>query len=225
MGVIRHRSDPAAHSSAATRARACDLPSMEARGEIDTVTAKRVGDLVMATALLIITAPVFAVVTLAQRIEGTPVLWRSPRLGRGARRFDLLSFRTMDEQPIIDADARFTRTGRFLRNYSLDHLPTLVNVLRGDMSLIGPRPTEPDRVDLHDTRWQRVLSVRPGMVSYAIIHLARTYNTAPAEQRLALEMAYVDQAGLIVDLRLLIQAAVSLVRSRGNIKARGHPAD
>lgn len=68
------------------------------------------------------------------------MLWRSPRLGFGGRRFDLLSFRTMRDDPGGDVQTRLTRTGRVLRNYSLDHLPTLLNVLRGDMSVVGPRP-------------------------------------------------------------------------------------
>jgi lipopolysaccharide/colanic/teichoic acid biosynthesis glycosyltransferase len=172
-------------------------------------------DVVTAGLLLAVTAPVLAVVALAQRVEGVAVLWRSPRVGRGGRRFDLLSFRTMRD------GGGLSRTGRVLRDVSLDHLPTLVNVLRGDMSLVGPRPTEPDRVDLADECWQRALSVRPGLVSYAIVRLARPYNTAPARERLALEVAYVERAALGFDLRLVGRAVVSAVRSRGNIKARG----
>lgn len=180
------------------------------------MSARRVCDVVAAGALLAVTTPVFAVVALAQRVEGVPVLWRSPRLGRAGRPFDLLSFRTMR-----DPAAGLTRTGRLLRGVSLDHLPNLVNVLRGDMSLIGPRPTEPNRADLRDERWHRVLSVRPGLVSYAIVQLARAYNGTPAERRLELEVAYVERAGLGFDLRLAGRAAVSVLRSRGNIKARG----
>jgi len=187
------------------------------------MTVKRAGDLVTAGVLLVVTVPVFVVVALAQRKEGMPVLWRSPRLGRHGRRFDLLSFCTMRATPADDVDARLTRTGRVLRDYSLDHLPTLINVLRGDMSLVGPRPTEPDRIDLRDASWQRVLSTRPGMISYAILRLARDYNAAPAQERLALEVSYVDHASLALDVRLLVRAVVTALRSRGNVKARGRP--
>jgi lipopolysaccharide/colanic/teichoic acid biosynthesis glycosyltransferase len=173
--------------------------------------------------MLIVTAPLFATVALAQRLEGVPVLWRSPRVGRGGQPFDLLSFRTMRDLPTDNVDARLTRTGRVLRNYSLDHLPTLINVVRGDMAFVGPRPTETDRVDLDDPRWRRLLTVRPGLVSSAIVCLASTYPAASAERRLAYEVAYVDSASVTGDLRLLGQALLSLVRSRGNIKARGRP--
>jgi lipopolysaccharide/colanic/teichoic acid biosynthesis glycosyltransferase len=188
------------------------------------MTVKRTADAVAAAVLLTVTAPVFATVAVAQRMEGLPVLWRSRRLGREGRAFDLLSFRTMRDQPADDVDARLTRTGRILRNYSLDHLPTLINVFRGDMSLVGPRPTEPSRVDLHDPRWQRVLTVRPGLVSYAILHRACMYNATPAEERLALELNYVDHATVALDFRLLIRAAAATLQSRGNVKARGRPA-
>jgi lipopolysaccharide/colanic/teichoic acid biosynthesis glycosyltransferase len=187
------------------------------------MTVRRACDFVTAGVLLAMTLPVFGVVALAQRKEGMPVLWRSPRLGRHGRRFDLLSFCTMRATPADNVDARLTRTGRVLRNYSLDHLPTLINVLRGDMSLVGPRPTEPDRIDLRDASWQRVLSMRPGMVSYAILRLARAYNTTPAEERLALEVDYVEHANLALDARLLTRAVVATLHSRGNIKARGRP--
>ena len=97
----------------------------------------------------------------------------------------------------------------------------LVNVVRGEMSLVGPRPTELDRVDLKDPRWQRVLSVRPGIVSYAVLCLASAYNHTSADERLELEAAYVNRAGVGFDLGLLARAAIALVRSHGNIKARG----
>jgi lipopolysaccharide/colanic/teichoic acid biosynthesis glycosyltransferase len=187
------------------------------------MTVKRAADVVTAGLLLAVTLPVFGIVALAQRIEGMPVLWRSPRLGRRGRRFDLLSFCTMRPTAAGTVDARLARTGRVLRDYSLDHLPTLVNVLRGDMSIVGPRPTEPDRADLADASWQRVLSVRPGMISYAVIRLARGYNAAPAEERLALEISYVAHAGIVFDSRLLVRAVVATLRSRGNVKARGRP--
>ena len=83
----------------------------------------------------------------------------SPRVGRGGRRFDLLSFRAIHNLPTTDVDARRTRTGRVLREYSLGHLPMLLNVMRGDMGIVGPRPTEPDRVDPRDPYWRRVLSM------------------------------------------------------------------
>jgi lipopolysaccharide/colanic/teichoic acid biosynthesis glycosyltransferase len=123
----------------------------------------------------------------------------------------------MRDEPAQDGPSRLTPVGRFPRNYSLDHLPMLVNVVRGDMSLIGPRPTEPERVDLNDADWQRVLSVRPGMISYAVLRLARTYNDSSPQQRLRLEATYVERAGLGFDVRLLARAVGAVFRSRGNV--------
>jgi lipopolysaccharide/colanic/teichoic acid biosynthesis glycosyltransferase len=116
-------------------------------------------------------------------------------------------------------DGRLTPTGRVLRRYSLDHLPMLVNVLRGDLALVGPPPTEPDRIDLTDQRWQAGLSVRPGLVSAAIVRLRDRYNHTPADQRLALELEYVQRAGPRSDRQLLREAARAFVSSRGNVKA------
>jgi lipopolysaccharide/colanic/teichoic acid biosynthesis glycosyltransferase len=182
------------------------------------VTGKRALDVVAAGAVLLVAAPVFALVALAQVASGVPVLWRSPRVGMNGQTFALLSFRTMREP------GRRTRVGRVLRNVSLDHLPNLINVVRGDMSLVGPRPTEPERVDLRDPAWRHVLTVRPGVVSYAILSLARTYNSSSPQQRLRLEVAYVDQASLGFDVRLVLRAVGALLRSRGNVKTRGSPA-
>ena len=181
--------------------------------------AKRAFDVVVGSALLAGLSPVLAAGTVAQRIEGNPVLWRSPRVGRDGHAFELLMFRTMRD------GAELTRVGRAIRNRSLDHLPMLVNVVRGDLALVGPRPTEPERVDRTDPDWQRVLTVRPGLVSYAILCLGRTYNATDPAARLRLEAAYVRRAGLAFDLRLLARAAAATIRSGGNVKARGEPMD
>jgi lipopolysaccharide/colanic/teichoic acid biosynthesis glycosyltransferase len=138
----------------------------------------------------------------------------------------MLRFRTVDlavaaELPL---EQRLSRAGRWIRDVSLDDLPNLFNVLAGDMSLVGPRPTEPERVDLEDPTWQRVLSVRPGMVSYAILRLGREYNASPADLKLQLEQDYVDRQSVAYDLRLVRVALGALVRSRGNVKARGLPS-
>ena len=91
--------------------------------------------------------------------------------------FDMLRFRTMvDTSTHRTPDERLTPVGRFIRNYSLDELPLLLNVLRGDMSIIGPRPTEVTVVDQTDLAWQQILSVRPGVISYAVLGFAREFN-------------------------------------------------
>jgi lipopolysaccharide/colanic/teichoic acid biosynthesis glycosyltransferase len=138
----------------------------------------------------------------------------------------MLRFRTVDiNKPAhLSMDERMTRAGRFIRNYSIDDLPNLFNVLMGDMSIVGPRPTEPERVDLEDPGWQRILTLRPGLLSFAIHKLARQYNASSWELRNKLELEYVQNQSLAFDLQILREAARALVASKGNIKARGEPA-
>jgi lipopolysaccharide/colanic/teichoic acid biosynthesis glycosyltransferase len=187
---------------------------------------KRSIDLVGAILLLILASPLLAVIAIALRLEGYgPVLYRSPRIGRDGRPFSMLRFRTMLDTPAPrSAEQRLTPAGRLIRNISLDDLPNLVNVLRGEMSLVGPRPMEPERVDLSDPTWQHILSVRPGLVSFAILQLARRYNASDAAAKKALELRYVQRRSLGHDLALFRRALRALVASRGNIKARGAPA-
>ena len=189
--------------------------------------AKRAFD-VVGGAMLLLAAPIMLAVAIALRIEGRiPVFRRTPRLGKGGATFHMLSFSTMvggaDAAPGASPSDRQTAVGRFVRNYSLDHLPMLWHVVRGDMSLIGPRPMEPDRVDLTDPAWRRILSVRPGAASYAILRLARTYNRSPMAEKMRLELEYVDRHSLAFDVALFREVLRAKIASRGNIKARGEP--
>ena len=186
---------------------------------------KRLFDLIVATLLLIITAPLPAIITIVIKLDSRgPILYRRRCVGQNGQRFDLMRFRTMVETPAHrSGDERLTPVGRFIRNYSLDEFPILFNVLRGDMSIIGPRPTEPTFVDLADPAWQQILSVRPGVISYAILGLARNYNASSQPVRNRLELEYIQQQSTLFDLRVLRKTAQALVASRGNVKARGKP--
>lgn len=185
--------------------------------------SKRTIDIALASLALLLLGPLVATIVLALRIEHHgPVFYHSPRLGRGGRVFRLTRFRTMrDAPPDVSPQARLTPVGRFIRTYSLDDLPSLLHVLRGDLSLVGPRPMEPERVDLTDPDWQRILSVRPGYVSYAILTLASRYNASDMADRKRLELEYIQRQSLIFDLRLLAQSLVAQLRSRGNMKLHG----
>jgi lipopolysaccharide/colanic/teichoic acid biosynthesis glycosyltransferase len=116
-----------------------------------------------------------------------------------------------------------TPVGRFIRNYSLDHLPQLINVLRGEMSIVGPRPTEPERIDSGDPAWATILSVKPGLLSPAVLLLATRFNSARQYDRNTLELEYLRRRTFRSDLRLIADTFVAAARSRGNIKARGRP--
>jgi lipopolysaccharide/colanic/teichoic acid biosynthesis glycosyltransferase len=178
-------------------------------------------DVAAASLLLLLTAPAAGAVCLALRLEGRlPVFWRSRRLGRGGRPFRLLAFRTMVDDG-RSPEGRLTAAGHVVRRSSLDHLPMLVNVLRGDLSLVGPRPTEPGRVDPADPAWGRLVTVRPGLESYALLRLGRTSNPGPMALRQRLGLEYLARRSLRLDLRLCGVAVAALVVSRGNVKARG----
>lgn len=136
--------------------------------------------------------------------------------------FPLFRFRTMHIDP--DTEQRFTRVGRFLRNYSLDHLPQLFNLLRGDLTIIGPRPMEVDAVNLQEPAWQQYVQAKPGLINYAIFKLGKEWtpsrSTRP-ELNQELELQYQKQRSIASDAKLFLQALWKFMASRGNIKARG----
>ena len=179
---------------------------------------KRLLDVAGATAGLLLTAPALGVAALAiRREDGGPALFRQERVGRDGRPFTLLKLRTM----IVDAhtvgagyavdrgDSRITRTGEVLRRTSLDELPQLVNVLRGDMSLVGPRPTLQYQVDTYTPRQRRRLEVRPGLTGWAQLHgRARL----PWSERIELDVWYVEHRSLLLDLQILVRTVGVLLR-------------
>ena len=186
---------------------------------------KRLVDLSVARLLLIITAPLLAIIAIVIKVESHgPILYRRRCVGQNGQCFDLIRFRTIVETSAYrSVDEWLTPAGRFIRNYSLDELPILFNVLWGDMSIIGPRPTEPRFVDWADPAWQQILAVRPGVISYAILRLGRNYNASSQPLRNRLELEYIQQQSTLFDLRVLRKATQALVASRGNVKARGKP--
>ena len=186
---------------------------------------KRTFDILVAALLLLLLSPVLLAAMLALKVQAqTSVFNLSPRIGMHGKPFRLIRFKTMiDTTAPLSTKERLTKVGRFIRNYSIDDLPNLVNVLRGDMSLIGPRPTEPDRVDLSDPEWQQILSVRPGCFSYAVLVLTTTFNRSSPELKRKLELDYVQEQSFRYDLQLMRRVFQKLIVSRGNVKARGKP--
>jgi len=187
----------------------------------------RLLDVLVASLILIVTAPVLLVITFLIRCDSPgPIIYGSPRVGRNGKAFRLLRFRTVDlSKPAhLSMQERLSRVGSFIRNYSLDDLPNAFNVLKGELSLVGPRPTEPEMVDLNDPAWQKVLTVRPGYISWAILELASAYNASLWSLKLQLEEEYIQKKSLVFDVLVLRKAVRGLIASRGNIKARGVPS-
>ncbi|MFA1544451.1 sugar transferase [Actinomadura monticuli] len=188
--------------------------------------AKRALDLAVACVLLVVAAPLLAACALAVRVEGGPgVLFRQRRIGRGGEEFVLLKFRTLkpaDEQEsdtcwTVKNDARMGRVGRFLRNTSLDELPQLWNVVRGDMSLVGPRPERPHFVEQFARTCPGYMlrhRVQVGMTGWAQIHGFR--GDTSIELRARLDNHYIDHWSFTGDLRiLLLTARAMLCRDAG----------
>lgn len=185
---------------------------------------KRAIDVVVALGMLALLSPVMAVIALLVRVRlGRPVLFRQTRPGRDGVSFEIVKFRTMRDatdangEPLSDAE-RMTPLGRRLRSWSLDELPEFVNVLRGDMSLVGPRPLLPEYLDHYTPRQARRHEVRPGVTGLAQLN---GRNATTWEERLELDVQYVEQWSLALDFRLLART-VGAVLKREGINADGH---
>lgn len=184
---------------------------------------KRLFDLAVAVPALVVSAPVQAVVAglVAARL-GRPVLFRQVRPGLHGEPFTLVKFRTMrpaDPGRGVDDDAsRLTPFGAFLRSTSLDELPTLVNVVRGEMSLVGPRPLLVEYLPRYSPEQARRHDVRPGLTGLAQVS---GRNALSWEERLALDVEYVERRCARLDLAILWRTLFAVVRREG-ISARGH---
>jgi lipopolysaccharide/colanic/teichoic acid biosynthesis glycosyltransferase len=181
----------------------------------------RVLDVVVAALLLAVTSPLLALAAIAIRIESRgPVFYRQLRVGRDGEPFQLWKLRTMVPGAetmgagiyVIEGDPRITRVGRLLRRFSLDELPNLVNVLRGDMAIVGPRPTVQEQVDRYTERQRRRLEVKPGITGWAQIN-GRT--SLPWPERIELDVWYVEHRSLRLDLRILAKTARMLATGHG----------
>jgi lipopolysaccharide/colanic/teichoic acid biosynthesis glycosyltransferase len=186
--------------------------------------AKRCVDLAGAAAGLAVLGPVMLGTAVAVRASmGSPVLFRQPRPGLRGEVFELRKFRTMreprpgEERFASDAD-RLTRVGRFLRATSLDELPTLLNVLRGDMSLVGPRPLLVRYLDRYSAEQARRHDVKPGVTGWAQVN---GRNALSWDDKLALDVWYVDHASLALDLRILGMTVARVLR-RDGVSREGH---
>lgn len=184
---------------------------------------KRGSDVIASLAALIALSPVLLVVAILVRSRlGSPVLFRQVRPGLGARPFEMIKFRTMldalgpDGQPLSDAE-RLTPFGRWLRSTSLDELPELWNVLKGDMSLVGPRPLLMEYLPLYSAEQARRHEVRPGVTGWAQVN---GRNDIGWEQKFKLDIWYVDNRSLRLDWRIIAMTVLKIIR-RDGISAEG----
>jgi lipopolysaccharide/colanic/teichoic acid biosynthesis glycosyltransferase len=176
----------------------------------------RAADVVLASTGLVLAGPLLAAAALAAKVaDRGPVLYRQTRVGKGGRDFELVKLRTMvvgaESQgagyAVDHGDARITRVGRLLRRTSIDELPQLWNVLRGDMSVIGPRPTLRYQVDRYDERQRRRLDVKPGLTGWAQVN---GRAALPWADRIELDVWYVENRTWKVDLAILLRTPLVL---------------
>ena len=187
---------------------------------------RRALDILVSASVLLLSSPLLALAMLAVRLEsaGHP-LYRQRRVGRDGRPFDVIKLRTMVDGAehlgtglaVNENDARITRVGALLRRTSLDELPNLLNVLRGEMSLIGPRPTLPVQVEQYTPRQRGRLAVKPGITGWAQVN-GRT--ALPWSERIELDLFYIEHRSLALDLRILRRTVAMVLGGSGLYK--GH---
>lgn len=184
---------------------------------------KRIFDLLGAVLLLVALLPLLIGVALVVRWKlGSPVLFRQTRPGRDGHLFELRKFRSMTDERDADGDLlpdekRLGRFGRFLRSTSFDELPELWNVIRGEMSLVGPRPLLPQYVERYSKRQARRMEVRPGITGWAQV---KGRNAVDWESRFEMDVWYVENMSLLLDLRILL-LTVFAVLSRKGVNSEG----
>jgi lipopolysaccharide/colanic/teichoic acid biosynthesis glycosyltransferase len=185
---------------------------------------RRLFDVLVSATVLALTSPIVALAVLAIRLEskGHPI-YRQHRVGRDGAPFDVLKLRTMVSGAermgaglaVDDGDSRITRVGAFLRRTSIDELPNLVNVLKGEMSIIGPRPTVPVQVAQYTDRQRGRLAMKPGITGWAQVN---GRASLPWPERIELDLWYVEHATLKLDLEILWLTARMLVTGHGLYK-------
>jgi len=177
----------------------------------------RAVDVAIAGTALIVASPLLAVAAVAVKLDGGPMLYRQMRVGKDGVDFELLKLRTMVVGAetmgagfaVTEGDSRITRAGRALRRLSLDELPQLWNVVRGDMSIVGPRPTLRYQVERYDARQRRRLDVKPGITGWAQVN---GRASLPWPERIELDVWYVEHRSALLDLKILALTPLALFR-------------
>jgi lipopolysaccharide/colanic/teichoic acid biosynthesis glycosyltransferase len=187
---------------------------------------RRAIDIVVSAAVMVISAPLLALAAIAIRLESPgPVIYRQRRSGLHGREFDVLKLRTMVDGAehvgaglaVNENDARITRVGALLRRTSLDELPNLVNVLHGEMSLIGPRPTLPVQVEQYTERQRGRLAVKPGITGWAQVN---GRASLPWSERIELDLYYIGHRSLALDARILWRTLAMVLGGSGLYKGQ-----
>ena len=198
------------------------------------IKIKRVIDVILASIALILLSPVFAIIAIAIKIDSKgPVFFAHKRIGKNGNIIKLYKFRSMvinaeeliksftpeqmkeyKENYKLTNDPRITKVGKFLRKTSLDELPQLINIINGDLSIIGPRPVIADELEKYGTNKDKFLSVTPGLTGY---WAANGRSNTTYEQRMEMELYYIDNLSLKMDIKVFFKTILSVVKKEGAI--------
>lgn len=201
-----------------------------------TGVIKRLFDIAASLLVLVVAGPLILAVALVIKVNSKgPVFYRGTRVGKDGKKFHMLKFRTMvvnadclGGPSTSDDDPRLTKVGKQIRRYNLDELPQLINVLKGDMSIVGPRPEVPEEVEQYTEEEKALLSVRPGMTDYASIKFNnegeilrgskdphQAYREAIRPEKIRLGLEYVNTRSICVDFEIIFRTLMILLRRSG----------
>ncbi len=185
---------------------------------------KRLIDIVLSLSILILLSPLLVIVYVLLKINNdSPVLFKQERIGRDSDLFNIYKFKTMtdrvDDSGILQSDSeRMTILGKFLRKWSLDEIPSLINVIRGEMSLVGPRPLLKEYLDLYSVEQASRHNVKPGVTGWAQIN---GRNAISWDEKFKLDIWYVKNQSLILDLKIIVLTIIKVLKNE-NISQPGH---
>lgn len=187
---------------------------------------KRIFDLSLSLLTIVLLLPVFVVIIAAIRVSSKgPAIFKQERAGKDGKPFFFYKFRTMrtdvdpfGPSPKSGDDPRLTKVGKFLREYSLDELPQLFNILKGDMSIVGPRPLYVSQMSEWNERQRKRLDIKPGLTGWAQIH---GRGELTREEKLELDVKYVETAGILTDIKIVLATIVQIFR-RKNIYEKSY---
>ena len=184
---------------------------------------KRSTDILLSVPCLILSSPLFAIISLAIKWEdGLPIIYKQERIGLHGKPFNIYKFRSMKADAEkdgpnlleIEGDTRLTHVGKFIRTHHLDELPQLWNILKGDMSLVGPRPERKyyiDQIMEHDPRYAYLYQIRPGATSYATLYNGYTDTMPKMLKRLELDLYYLEHRSWWFDAKILFKTMVNIL--------------